>query len=130
MIFHHPALARLTCEECQNWIVDIKTAEKLIRGGKPQKRKPHQPTPCAECPRKSPKNERRYRLMPCNDTTLMLFFAVQGGVSLSPEEAQDPIVRKNFAALKIIYNNWQQRNEADELTTTLFRAGIIGKNSG
>ena len=127
MVLYYPGLEQLSCKQCQTWIYDIKTGEQLKRGGNPQKRKPHQPTPCESCPRKNPKNERYTRLWPCNDTTFMLYLAVKGGAQLSSREAEDPIVRRNFAILQIIYDNLVQRN-ADELTTTLVNSGVIGNH--
>jgi len=130
MLLHHPEIGSLKCSDCKRWIYDIKTGKKLERHGEPQRRKPGTTLPCATCPRESPEKEAETTLMPCNEKTLMLYLAVRGGAALTQEESEDPIIRRNFAMLQIIHDNWRQRNQANELTQGLMAAGMFGKQHG
>ena len=45
----HPELP--SCNDCQKWLYDPKTWQRMARGGKELPRPPDQPPPCSVCPK-------------------------------------------------------------------------------
>ena len=70
-------------------MVDIKTGDWLMRRGERQARESHQPTPCHQCPKRSPANEAKLRLSPRNQRTVELYYRAKAG-GLTEDERNDP----------------------------------------
>ena len=87
-------------------MVDIKTGDWLMRRGERQAREPHQPTPCHQCPKRSPSNEAKLRLSPRNQRTVELYYRAKAG-GLTEDERNDPLVQRHLAALELVMSRWQ-----------------------
>ncbi len=58
----HPEVASRSCEDCAKWLYDEKTGRKMERGGQPLARPAGTPTPCWNCPKKSPQEAKLIEL--------------------------------------------------------------------
>lgn len=117
----HPAVANLSCEECKKWLVDIETGKIKTRGGKPQRRPAGSPTPCHACPKKSPEHAKQVELNQRNWATVRLFVrnrAMQGR-ALTPAEAADELLQRNFGLIDTILRQWEGQRVADALGTAI-----------
>ena len=86
-------------------MVDIKTGDWLMRRGERQAREPHQPTPCHQCPKRSPTRDKLLRLNWRNQKTLELYYRSKAG-GLTEDERNDPIVQRHLAALELVMSRW------------------------
>ena len=115
----HPKIAGLSCEECKQWIYDIKTGEKMKRRGQPQRRQPGQATPCHTCPKESPEKARETELSAKNWRALGLYRKDKAIGCLTQEQRQDRILQQNFVIIDQVWQEWQQRQAAEGLAEQL-----------
>lgn len=110
MELSYPALARLSCSECKEWMIDTKTWTKELHRGKPFKRAANCATPCAICPRKGPSHEAESRLSERNNQTIELYrkFRACGWDSLPPACRTDSILTDNFTLIDRIIRQQEQ----------------------
>lgn len=85
MALVHPGFR--TCSDCQRFMYDVQTGERLEfppRSGQPMQRPPHSPTPCDSCPKcfgsqeKTAEVGQRAELSERNMKTVDIYFAVHG----------------------------------------------------
>jgi len=122
-----PHMMAVTCEYCRAFIIDIKTGKPMQRGGVPQRRKPGVRTPCHDCPKKSPANERYCMLSRRNVRTVQLYLASRSGSILNDAEKNDNIILENFALLEHIFMMFEQRQNAESIGLVMARM-LGGKN--
>jgi len=115
----HPEAAGLSCEECKQWIYDIKTGKKMTRGGRSQRRQPGQATPCHECPKGSPEKAKESELSTKNWRTWDLYRRDKAIGCLTQQQRQDRILQRNFLIVDQIYQAWTQRQAAEGLAEQL-----------
>lgn len=121
----------LSCDECRRWIVDIKTATKTLRGGRPQARKANQPTPCQLCPKGSPANESRVMLSKRNERSWQMFLRARAG-GLTEAEKADDIVQRTLSTCQEIYDQYLAHQRSRETQTLLgaLPASTVGRTEG
>lgn len=74
MALTNPKVSQLSCSECQQWLYDIKTGDPINRGEQKQPRPKGSPTPCFDCPKKSPKEAHLYELTDANLKAANLYY--------------------------------------------------------
>ncbi len=121
LLLFHPQLLKRTCQQCQTWLFDDQ--HRLVqRAGRPVRRPPGSPTPCWNCPKKSPAEARGFeRDMGKISRTLELYCQVRAtaGRCLSDREASDPLLARNLAIVDAIV----RRGQRVELAQLLVRGG-------
>ena len=112
-------MATVSCDACKSFVHDMKTGRMMMRGDRPQRRRPGVPTPCEKsktaCPKKSPNNERYCVLSDKNRKTLSLFMAARSTDLILDHEKSDPIIRENFAILGNLLTQIEQRRNAESV---------------
>lgn len=65
------------CEECAKWMYDERTGQVQKRAGQPILRPKQVPTPCHNCPKKSPEEAKRLALSPKNWRAFNFYWRVK-----------------------------------------------------
>ena len=120
MMLRHPRMSELTCDDCRRWIVTLKETSVGIvpefaeRGGQRQERRPTQPTPCGQCPRRGPEFEQRSRINRRNREAWSLFLRARAG-GLTDDERNDPIVRQTLSLCQRMWDDWEDERRLRDL---------------
>lgn len=122
LLLFHPEHHALSCGECKRWIYDIKTAKPVLRGGAKQARKPSQPTPCGQCPKRGPEHEKEMILSRKNARTLEIYLAARVG-GLTELEREDRLLRRNLAIVEQIFIQWNRQRTADAIGGAVLLGG-------
>lgn len=120
----HPGEASIDCNECKRFIFDLKTGEKKTYKAGPRReempwvRPLCVPTPCGDCPKKSPEEAERCKLSNKNWRTWQLFKEMRAtnGAAFTPAMRRDRVLLQNFAVLDCIQRQYEQEQLANCLT--------------
>jgi hypothetical protein len=122
LLFLHPKIANLSCEDCATWMYD-ENKDQVYRndgkGGKiPQKR--IHPPPCHDCP-KTEGQKQRIRANACQGLSEKNQQALQHYLECKATGnfPDDPIVRRNAAIIGPYYEMVTQQGMQSILTTML-----------
>lgn len=102
----------LPCSECRLWIYDDK-GQPLKRLGKKQRRRFGSPTPCRECPKKSPAEAKWHELTADNLQALQFYREVQasGGGCLTDAMRRDRRLLRNLSIIDQIVKGHERHQE-------------------
>lgn len=97
-----PQIASLSCEYCQEWLIDFDTGRPKERRGKPQKRRGD--PPCWNCPKESPELAWRHELNRANWLNVERFLEVRAtnGACLNDDERSDDYLMHLFAVIDML----------------------------
>lgn len=117
----HPELALFTCEDCREWLIDLKTGTPIQRGGEPQRRRPGAPTPCRTCPRESPERAAAIALGRREFATIHFYLQVRAtaGACLTERERMDPLLLRNLAIVDGVFRRHESSQAAGDLAGML-----------
>jgi len=115
-MLYHPHIYRIDCTDCERFVYNMETGEKIKRrAGNYERRKT--PPPCASCPKTS-----KRPITIRNAITYQRFLAAEAGCRLTDEEAADPIIQQNFATLKFIFDGWRMEHEGQSVGASVMSA--------
>jgi len=123
-LLFHPGVASIRCKDCKKYDYDFDTGRRKKFAQGTQDRLRVTPPPCERkqgCPKGGPQEERSCQLTDANYATLLLFMANQSmaGGCLTNVERADSLVRRHFAILAPLYQEWRRRREADALAAAM-----------
>ena len=117
LLLHHPEVATRSCGDCQKWLYDDKTGERVKRAGRDIPRPKGVPTPCSLCPKRSPEEAPKLELSHKNLLTLQFYYRSKAVEfrNLSERWANDPIIQRNFAAIENELKQFDRKRLAEEI---------------
>lgn len=128
-LLRHPEVATRSCESCKLWQYDDsgKIAE---RRGKPLKR--IGPTPCGQCPKKSPEQAHEYELSSRNLQAVEFYYLTRAmnGLNLSDELKRDAIVQRNISIIDRIVKPHEAEQAASAGMAPLIAAMTVVPQTG
>lgn len=119
-------MVKISCEECKQWLLDVKTGTFTIRNKQRQPRAPGTPTPCWKCPKQSPEHAKRLSYSRQHLALLQMYFRSRAtfGRSLSEAEAKDPIVASHFAMIDIVLKSHERSESARSISEAVLMSRL------
>ena len=117
-MLHHPGAARIDCDDCKQFVFDLKTGEReTFKSGPERKELPlarnaGESPPCRQCPKESPERAKQIELSDKNWQAYSHYLQAKA-VGLTDAEKRDPIVRRNFALIEMISSDHKTQQQAD-----------------
>jgi hypothetical protein len=106
LLLAHPAVAARDCGDCQAWMYDEASGQRVLRHGEPIVRPRHSRPPCWSCPKcagreiKNPESGRAASLSPKNVRALRCYFELQAVGGLASEVAGgDRMLLRNLGVI-------------------------------
>lgn len=119
LILFHPGAARIDCGDCAKWVFNLETGEKEVFKSGPERkelpvvRQPGEATPCHSCAKESPEHAQEIELSPRN-WRCWRHYREGRAVGLCELERRDPLVRKHFALLAALEEQYERhQSQAD-----------------
>lgn len=114
----------MSCDECAEFVYDLKTGEQQTRGGQPARRPAGAPTPCFDCPKcagqkvQTPDVGRQAELSPKNRQALECFLECRA-VGFPAEAQRDGAFRRNARIIDELLRQSQSRNQVQQIVHAL-----------
>ena len=99
LILMHPEVANRSCEDCARWLYDEKTGKRLERNNQGLARPAGTPTPCWNCPKKSPQEAKTIELSRKNMTAYDYYSMARA--PLGDRLPADAITLRNHAIIDL-----------------------------
>ena len=128
MALAHPQLTLFDCEDCRQWIIDLKTGRRLERGGEAQPRRPGTPTPCRTCPRESPERAKAIALGRREFATIDFYLQVRAtsGACMNDRERTDALLLRNLAIVDGVFRRHERGQSAVDFGMVLAQIRTAG----
>jgi hypothetical protein len=128
LLLFHPQWAARSCKDCQTYVYN-QDGTQTMRANLPVLRGPNEPTPCYKCPKipdgKPLEAASAVELSPANRQAYNHWQECRA-VGFSEVERTDHIVRRNAAAIQMIYDSWE-RQPQHEMVSMLGMLGSVAK---
>jgi len=116
-------MARIRCEECRIWVVDLKKERFATRAGERQLRPPGAVTPCRHCPKQNPDHAKTLRMSPADWKTLDIYLESRAtcGATLTDGMTADMLLRRRLAVIDGVFRSFERQQAAESLAFQLVK---------